>query len=140
MTFDRRLAVVRSLRDSVALASREQLQELVSLVIERVDNADQKVVGLTWTPPTRPFVRDASVNVGEDGAAVWRPRTGPEIQERRSDGLGCYAEASRIGRERDSASAQARSDARTLRLDEHARGSRRRWSSWIARWAQNPVQ
>ena len=56
-----------------------------------------------------------------------------------------------IGRGPDSASAQPGCDARTAltgwrahflldRLDEHARGSRRRWSSWIARWAQNPVQ
>ena len=64
----------------MAVARREHLQELVALLVERVDTADQHVVGLTWTPPTRPFACDASVNVGEDGALCWRRRPGARAQ------------------------------------------------------------
>jgi hypothetical protein len=49
-------------------------QELLSQLVERVDTHDRRVVGITWTPPARPFFAAAEV-VADEGAAVWRPRT-----------------------------------------------------------------
>ncbi len=64
--FDRRCAVVRNLDESLAVAMDEQRQELVSLLVERVDTADKRVTGVRIMPPARPFfqTRDACARCG----------------------------------------------------------------------------
>ncbi|MEA2537707.1 MAG: hypothetical protein QOF11_1941 [Chloroflexota bacterium] len=58
--FDRARAVVRGLRESLAVASPDRKAELVRLVVERVDCRDQQVVGVTWLPQVRPMMSDGA--------------------------------------------------------------------------------
>ena len=56
--------------ENIENATRPQLQELVQLLVERVQAEDRSVDpdSIEWTPPARPFFGD--------GALLWRPRTG----------------------------------------------------------------
>ena len=78
--FDRHRAVVRSLPDAVAEAKPERLQELVALIVARVETKAQEVVRVAWTPPAQPFFAAA----GAEYALFWRPRTGPMALGQRS--------------------------------------------------------
>ncbi|MDQ3349565.1 MAG: hypothetical protein M3545_16575 [Acidobacteriota bacterium] len=49
---------------------------MVALLVERIETVTQRVARVIWTPPARPFFRDASAEADEDGALVWRPRRG----------------------------------------------------------------
>ena len=64
-----------TMRENIAAASKERLQELVALLVERVETAEQHVVRVEWTAPARPFF--AVAHAGGEGAAalLWRPRT-----------------------------------------------------------------
>ncbi len=69
LAFDRNRNVMVTMAENVARATRPQLQELVQLLVERV-KAEGRTVhpeSIEWTPPARPFFREA--------AWVWRPRT-----------------------------------------------------------------
>ena len=46
----------------------------MSLLVERIETVTQRVARVIWTPPARPFFRDAEAEADEDGALVWRPR------------------------------------------------------------------
>ncbi len=59
-----------------AAATGDQLLALVALLVERIETVTQRVARVIWTPPARPFFRDASAEADEDGALVWRPRRG----------------------------------------------------------------
>ena len=64
--------------ENIENATRPQLQELVQLLVERVQAEDRSVDpdSIEWTPPARPFFGD--------GALLWRPRTGASPQQQRS--------------------------------------------------------
>ena len=40
-------------------ATPDKVQELVALLVERVETADKRVSRVTWVPAARPFFRDA---------------------------------------------------------------------------------
>lgn len=53
--FDRQREVLLSMAENVARATPEQLQALLAQIVERVETADKRVIGVVWTPPARPF-------------------------------------------------------------------------------------
>jgi hypothetical protein len=63
---------------NVERATRQQLAELVQLLVERVQAKDRTVdpESIEWTPPARPFFQPA--------ALLWRPRTDSDPQYQRS--------------------------------------------------------
>ena len=64
VTFDAFRALVTTFPEAIARANREQLQALLAKLVERVQTADQKVVGVTWVPAARPFfAADGAVRV-----------------------------------------------------------------------------
>ena len=69
VAFDRNRNVMVTMAENVERATRPQLQELVQLLLERVQAKERSVDrdSIEWTPPARPFF-------GE-GALLWRPRT-----------------------------------------------------------------
>jgi hypothetical protein len=69
VAFDRTRQVMVTMAETVEKATRPQLQELVQLLVERVQAKKRSIDPATieWTPPARPFF-------GE-GALLWRPRT-----------------------------------------------------------------
>ncbi len=73
--FDRNRDLVLSLPEALAAASGDRVQELLALLVERVDAADQRVVGITWTPPARPFFAEPEPDTMGQPAPFWRPRT-----------------------------------------------------------------
>ena len=70
--FDEHRARVASLGDEMASMTREQLQEIFALMIERVETKDQKVTRVVLLPEWRPFF-DAERTEVRWGP--WRPRT-----------------------------------------------------------------
>ena len=66
--FDRQRLVVQSLGDELADATPEAIQQIVALLVERVETRDRQVVGWLPTGPAEPFFDSAS-------ASLWRPRT-----------------------------------------------------------------
>lgn len=75
LTFDRNRAVVETIGEALAAASPDRVQELIALVVERVDTEDQRVTGVTWLPSARPFFRDLDADTDIAAAPLWRPRT-----------------------------------------------------------------
>ncbi len=72
--FDRHRTLAASLPDAIAAATPDKVQELVALLVERVETANQRVARVTWVPAARPFFRDAGAEAEEDAALLWRPR------------------------------------------------------------------
>jgi hypothetical protein len=72
--FDRQRTIAASLPDAIAAATPDKVQELVALLVERVETADQRVARVTWVPAARPFFRDAGAERDGEAAPVWRPR------------------------------------------------------------------
>ncbi len=66
--FDRHRMVIQSLGDELAAATPEAIQQVVTLLVDRVETADREVVGWLPTGPAEPFFDSAS-------ASLWRPRT-----------------------------------------------------------------
>jgi hypothetical protein len=66
--FDRHRLVVPSLGDELAAATPDAIQNIVALLVERVETADRQVVGWLPTGPAEPFVDSALLS-------PWRPRT-----------------------------------------------------------------
>ena len=57
VAFDRNRRIMVSMAENVARATRPQLQELVQLLVQRVQ-AKERVINpasVEWTPPARPF-------------------------------------------------------------------------------------
>jgi hypothetical protein len=57
VAFDRNRSIMTTMAESVERATREQLAELVQLLVERV-TAKERVIDpatIEWTPPARPF-------------------------------------------------------------------------------------
>jgi hypothetical protein len=75
MAFERHRDVAAAIPAAIAAADPERLQELVVMLVERVDTADQFVASVSWGPAARPFFRDPSADGGDEAAPVWRPRT-----------------------------------------------------------------
>ena len=69
LAFDRNRHVMVTMAENVEKATRPQLQELVQLLVERVQATGRTVEpeSIEWTPPARPFF--------EEGALLKRPRT-----------------------------------------------------------------
>ena len=57
IAFDRNRRIMVSMAENVEKATRSQLQELVQLLVERVQGKDRTVdpASIEWTPPARPF-------------------------------------------------------------------------------------
>lgn len=72
--FDRHRQLASSLVDAIAAATPDKVQELVALLVERVETANQRVVRVVWVPGARPFFRDVAAEADAEGAQVWRPR------------------------------------------------------------------
>ena len=53
--FDKHRALASSLPDAIAAATPDKVQELVALLVERVETADTRVSRVTWVPAARPF-------------------------------------------------------------------------------------
>ena len=66
--FDRHRRVIQSLGDTLADATPEAIQSIVSLLVERVETDDRHVVGWLPTGPAEPFFDSAMLS-------LWRPRT-----------------------------------------------------------------
>ena len=82
--FDKHRAVVRSMSESVGVASADRLQELVALLVERVDPAGRHVSRVVWTPAARKFFADiAQECAGMAPPAGFEPAT-PALGRRRS--------------------------------------------------------
>jgi hypothetical protein len=62
------LVAIQSLGDELAAATPEAIQEIVALIVERVETADRQVVGWLPTGPAEPFFDSALLS-------PWRPRT-----------------------------------------------------------------
>lgn len=45
-----------SLPDSIAAASPDRLQQLIAMMVERVETANRRVVWVVWRPEVRPFL------------------------------------------------------------------------------------
>ncbi len=73
--FDRHRAVMATMQENIAAASKERLQELVALVVEGIETAEQEVRQVEWTAPARPFFAVADARGAEPPALLWRPRT-----------------------------------------------------------------
>jgi hypothetical protein len=78
VAFDRYRHVMVTMGENVERATRPQLQELVQLLVQRVQASGRTVVPATieWTPPARPFFEPAALLV--------RPRTDSNPQQQRS--------------------------------------------------------
>ena len=78
VAFDRNRNVMVTMAENVEKATRPQLQELVQLLVERVQAKDRSVDpdSIEWAPPARPFF-------GE-GALLGRPRTDSSPPQQRS--------------------------------------------------------
>ena len=72
--FDRHRAIAASLPDAIAAATPDKVQELVALLVERVETSNQRVSRVTWVPAARPFFRDEGAERDEEAALLWRPR------------------------------------------------------------------
>jgi hypothetical protein len=70
VVFDRHRLVIQSLGDELAAATPNAVQQIVALLVERVETADREVVGWLPTGPTEPFFDSALLS-------PWRPRTEP---------------------------------------------------------------
>jgi len=66
--FDRHRLVVQSLGDELAAATPEAIQQVVALLVERVETRDREVVAWLPTGPAEPFFDSALLS-------PWRPRT-----------------------------------------------------------------
>jgi DNA invertase Pin-like site-specific DNA recombinase len=66
--FDRHRLVVQSLGDELAAATPEAIQQVVALLVERVETRDREVVGWVPTGAAEPFFDAAMLS-------LWRPRT-----------------------------------------------------------------
>ena len=57
VVFDRNRSVMVTMAENVEKATRPQLQELVQLLVERVQAKERSVdrESIEWTPPARPF-------------------------------------------------------------------------------------
>ncbi len=73
--FDRHRLVVQTLGDELAAATPEAIQQVVALLVERVETRDRQVVGWVPTGPAEPLFDSALLS-------PWRPRTdsGPQYQ------------------------------------------------------------
>ena len=54
------------------MATKDKLQELVAMIVERVETKEQRVAQVIWSPPARPFFQDSAVGAT---ALSERPRT-----------------------------------------------------------------
>ncbi len=61
--FDRTRALVRTLPEAMAGASRDRLQELVAMVVERVEAADRQLGAIVWQPAARPFFATSTLGI-----------------------------------------------------------------------------
>ena len=68
--FDRTRALVRTLPEAMAGASRDRLQELVAMVVERVEAADKQVTAIVWQPAARPFFEPSAISTLGDMAPL----------------------------------------------------------------------
>jgi hypothetical protein len=66
--FDRQRLVIQSLGYELAVATPDAIQQIVALLVERVETADRQVVGWLPTRPAEPFFDSALLS-------PWRPRT-----------------------------------------------------------------
>lgn len=71
--FDRQREVLLSMAENIAQATPDQLQALLSQVVERVETADREVVRVVWTSPARPFFGSAEATDGT-AALLWCPQ------------------------------------------------------------------
>ncbi len=69
VAFDRNRHIMVTMAENIERTTRPQLQELVQLLVERVQARDRTIdpASIEWTPPARPFFGEA--------ALPWRPRT-----------------------------------------------------------------
>lgn len=79
------------LPDAIAAATPDKLQELVALLVERVETANQHVGRVAWVPAARPFFRDIAAEAEDEAALVWRPRRVSGAQDPTHDPLAWYA-------------------------------------------------
>ncbi len=70
--FDRQREILLSMAENIARASREQVQELLPKLVERIETANRVVTRIVWTPAARPFfaadfANSGGVKEGADG-------------------------------------------------------------------------
>jgi hypothetical protein len=78
VALDRNRHIMVTMAENVERATRQQLSEVVQLLVERVTASGRTVdsESIEWTPPARPFF--------EPSALLWRPRTDSNPQQQRS--------------------------------------------------------
>ncbi|CAN5263108.1 hypothetical protein BH23CHL9_BH23CHL9_16920 [soil metagenome] len=72
--FDRQREVMLSMAENVAQATGDQLQALLSRIVERVESSDREVGRIVWTPSARPFFAAAEAVTGATRALLWCPQ------------------------------------------------------------------
>lgn len=66
------------------MMTREALQQVAALLVERVETRDRRVSRVVWTGAARTFFASASIDADEDAAVwSWRPRTDSSPQYQR---------------------------------------------------------
>ena len=73
-----------SFADAVAAASTDRLQELIALLVERVETTNQRISNVIWTPPARPFFSEPTAETDRENALFERPRTDSNPHQQRS--------------------------------------------------------
>ncbi len=82
--FDQRRAVVQSLGDEIAQMTPEGIQQVVALLVERVETSDRHVTRVIWAGAARPFFTADDYTVAPpDGRRGTRGKA--------ADALGWYA-------------------------------------------------